>query len=154
MRKVSQEHNSIENIRALAAKMKDPHAFPRGDIKVRNMRLTVLTFVKWVRPCGLYNMTILEWDGRLISRDGRSVVVRVADHKTGPQFGAQPVIPAIENAKIMENYLQFWWPKTGHPEEDKYFFLNSRIANLVNTGITSHKKKHLVSNEVNVPEDF
>ena len=87
--------------------MKDPHAFPRGDIKVRNMLLTVLTFVNWVRPCGLYNMTILEWDGRLIARDGKSVVVRVANHKTGPQFGAQPVILAIETAKIMGKYLQF-----------------------------------------------
>ena len=154
VRKVSEDHNNSEKVKKLAEAMKDPESFARGDVTVRNMLLTVLTFVNWVRPCGLYNMTILEWDGRMMSRDGNCVVVKVSNHKTGAQFGAQPVILAVETAQIMENYLHHWRPKAKDVEEDKYFFLNTRGASLVNTGVTNLMKKHLTSNDVDVPHNF
>ena len=54
VRKISKDHNNNENVKKLAQKMKDHESFVSGDIEVRNMLLTVLTFVNWVQPCGLY----------------------------------------------------------------------------------------------------
>ena len=66
--------------------MKDHESFVSEDIEVRNMLLTVLSFVNWVRPCGLYNLTIEEWDGQMMSREENCVVVKVSNHKKGAQF--------------------------------------------------------------------
>ena len=91
VRDVSIKHNESPKVRELAAKMREePESFKRGATDPRNMLLTVLVLCNWVRPCGLYNLKISQWEAR--TSDGNNVVVHVSEHKTDDTYGPQPVV--------------------------------------------------------------
>ena len=152
---VCKEHNSNGMVRDLLEAMQDETNFDKGDRIPRDFLITVLTFINWTRPCGLYNMKVKEFKNCYEAKDGSGdKLVGVADHKTADSKGHQPVIIHKNLYELMEKYYDHWRTDPEDEVEREYFFLNTRGRNMRLTGLTGCMNHHLNLHKIDVPDKF
>ena len=100
VREVSIDHNESPLVQKLASEMLiSPSSFKRGSVRVRNLLVTVLLLTNWIRPCGIYNLKIEEWQKR--NCKDNQVLCMVSDHITGASFGSEPLFLDTNTEKMM-----------------------------------------------------